>query len=525
MSREKRHTEESSTLVWYRLDLRIHDNPALSEAFKSKNSNIHAIFVHCPNYWRDVLGWGSKRIDFIQRTVQILQEDLARVGVPLHVCQVKDDYELETIDFIKGLIKNTNAHSFHYNRWLGQTDAVKEFEQRILKQLSNVVGLLEFEDNECIVPPGYVMVGNGEKPYNVFTPFVNKWNSVVQEKLRNKTQDGKDRCTSWTMDQITVNGRKPIDFVPIKWTEHSPHPDLSKDWPAGETAAKERLEEFLKTAIKNYNESRDSPGNPHSSSLLSAYQAIGAISMKECYRKAASMNSSKGRDSWINELAWRDFYRHIWYHYKHIRNLESFKAEADNLDWRVAMAHPTYKSREAHRHFLEDLQCWAQAKDAKDIESFRAWQAGQTGFPIVDAGMRQLATTGFMHNRLRMITASFLTKDLLIDWRLGERHFRAHLIDIDEPSNNGGWQWSASTGTDAQPYFRIFSPILQGGRVDPDAAYCKKWCPELEKVPAKGFFTNTNLHSLTKGIYPKQIVDHAKARITAIATFKAVFQK
>ena len=300
MSREKRHAEESSTLVWYRLDLRIHDNPALSEAFKSKNSNVHAIFVHCLNYWRDVLGWGSKRIDFIQRTVQILQEDLARVGVPLHVCQVRDDYELETIDFIKGLIKNTNAHSLHYNRWLGQTDVVKEFEQRILKQLSNAVGLLEFEDNECVVPPGYVMVGNGEKPYNVFTPFVNKWNSVVQEKLRNKTRDGKDRCTSWTMEQITVNGRKPIDFVPIKLTEHSPHPDLSKAWPAGETAAKERLEEFLKTTIKNYNESRDSPGNPHSSSLLSAYQAIGAISMKECYRKAASMNSSKGRDSWIN---------------------------------------------------------------------------------------------------------------------------------------------------------------------------------------------------------------------------------
>ena len=193
--------------------------------------------------------------------------------------------------------------------------------------------------------------------------------------------------------------------------------------------------------------------------------------------------------------------------------------EDDDADSRV------HASGKWNRHFLEDLKCWVHAQGVKDVELFRAWQAGQTGFPLVDAGMRELAATGFMPNRLRMVTASFLTKDLLMDWRLGERHFRVHLIDIDEPSNNGGWQWSASTGTDAQPYFRVFSPILQGERVDPDAVYCKKWCPELERIPAKNFFTNTNLHSLTKGVYPKRIVDHAKARMTAIAAFKAIFQK
>ena len=165
------------------------DNPALSEAVASHHSNVHAIFVNCPSYCKDILGWGEKRIDFVQRTVQVLQEDLARVGVPLHIHQVKNEYEEETIRFIEELVRNTNAHSLHYNRWLGQTETMKELEGRILKRLSGSVGLLEFEDNECIVPPGYVMVDNGQKPYNVFTPFARRWNSILQEKMRNKSKE------------------------------------------------------------------------------------------------------------------------------------------------------------------------------------------------------------------------------------------------------------------------------------------------------------------------------------------------
>jgi deoxyribodipyrimidine photo-lyase len=191
-----------------------------------------------------------------------------------------------------------------------------------------------------------------------------------------------------------------------------------------------------------------------------------------------------------SELRWRDFYAHVLFHFPHVEH-RAFRRECDALEWTGDPAHI-------------DL-----------------WKAGRTGFPLVDAGMRELAATGFMHNRARMVVASFLTKDLLLDWRLGERHFMRHLVDGDLASNNGGWQWAASTGTDAQPYFRIFNPTLQGERFDPEGAYVRRWLPGLAGIPAR-FIHRPHEAPDGEPDYPSPIVDHAAQRKRALATYAGI---
>ena len=198
--------------------------------------------------------------------------------------------------------------------------------------------------------------------------------------------------------------------------------------------------------------------------------------------------AAEGADAWINELIWRDFYRHVIALFPHVSKGQAFRSEGDRIPWRHAP------------------------------EEFAAWQTGHTGYPLVDAAMRQLSTTGWMHNRLRMVTAMFLSKHLLLDWRLGERHFMEQLIDGDFAANNGGWQWSASTGTDAAPYFRIFNPTTQGERFDPEARFVRRYVPELEALSAAQIYKRP--HALVAA-YPAPIVEHRFARERALATFKA----
>lgn len=475
-----------------------------------------------------MLGWSPRRIDFILRTLDVLQDDLAKLGVPFEAVAIKEgDFVKEAVNAIAAIAARIGSNSVFFNCHLGQTHQEQIVEQAILRQLSRTIGLREFEDSQCVVPPGQVMIASQRdgvaKPYCVFTPFSKRWHAVIAERLDKKgAPDG-----GWTMQPLNPpTTRKPLKASLPLSIKTGNRIDTSSDWPAGEAAAKARLDNYLRSSISDYHELRNRPSETDSSSRMSAYQAIGAISMKHCFRAASAMPASKGRDAWINELAWRDFYRHIWFHYEHVRRGVSFKPEADRIVWNVTLlsgdGSASYEKHAGNTHHLEDLRCDVDAKSEDCLDAFRAWQAGQTGFPIIDAGMRQLAVTGFLPNRLRMLVASFLTKDLLVDWRLGERHFRAHLIDLDEPSNNGGWQWAASTGTDSQPYFRIFSPQLQAERYDPKAVYTKQWCPELKDVSEKSIFASADL-----GIkrYPKRIVDHAKARIAAIAVFKTAFQK
>ena len=276
-------------------------------------------------------------------------------------------------------------------------------------------------------------------------------------------------------------------------------------YPAGENAARKRLAAFIAEDIDNYDVSRDVP-SLHATSQLSAYLTIGAISPRLCYLQASKAQEDlHGNDGdnddinrWISELAWRDFYRH------------------------VLVEKPALIRHQAYKHETDTKINWSYHQD-----DFAAWCEGKTGVPLVDAAMRCLNATSFMHNRLRMVTAMFLTKDLLIDWRLGERYFMQQLIDGDFASNNGGWQWSASTGTDSAPYFRIMNPFSQAKAHDSDAIFIKTWLPELKPIPISILHSEDKMRqALAKGgkfaniDYPVPMVEHKAARLLAIAEFK-----
>jgi deoxyribodipyrimidine photo-lyase len=272
-------------------------------------------------------------------------------------------------------------------------------------------------------------------------------------------------------------------------------------WPSGARAARARLKAFVEDGLARYATERDVPAAT-AASRLSPHLRFGTIGVRTV---AAAVTDAAGADrrlapaaaKFLAELRWRDFYAHVLYHHPHAER-GAFRRRYDALRWGGDPAH------------------------------LDAWRAGRTGYPIVDAGMRELAATGFMHNRVRMIVASFLVKDLLLDWRLGERHFMSHLVDGDPASNNGGWQWAASTGTDAQPYFRIFNPVLQGARYDPQGAYVKRWIPELAGLAAKWIhrpWESPAQALASAGIalgrdYPGPVVDHSEQRDAALAMFR-----
>jgi deoxyribodipyrimidine photo-lyase len=261
---------------------------------------------------------------------------------------------------------------------------------------------------------------------------------------------------------------------------------------AGEDAARRRLDTFLEKAAGRYHEDRDLPA-VDGTSRLSPYLRCGAISVRDCFERAREAAAeerplAKGVGKWLDELVWREFYAAILEEHPRVLG-GNYRREYDSLVWN------------------------------DDAEGFLAWCEGRTGYPIVDAGMRQLRSTGWMHNRVRMIVASFLTKDLLIDWREGERFFYEWLVDGDPASNNGGWQWAASTGTDAQPFFRIFNPVSQGQRWDPDGAYVRRYVPELADVPDDLVHRPWEAGSLFSD-YPPPIVDHAERREEALARYR-----
>lgn len=266
-------------------------------------------------------------------------------------------------------------------------------------------------------------------------------------------------------------------------------------WPVGESYAQDMLNNFIQDHIQDYHLKRDFPASK-GSSLLSPYLNSGLLSIRQCLAALFKTNNAQfhiyhqGQETWLNELIWREFYQHILYSFPRLSRYQPFKLNTQHIPWRHA-----------------------------DLD-FEAWKLGQTGIPIVDAGMRQLLATGWMHNRVRMITAMFLTKNLLIDWRQGEQWFMQNLIDGDLAANNGGWQWCASTGTDAVPYFRIFNPISQSEKFDPNGDYIRQWLPELAHLNAKTIHQPyaKNPHIALK--YPQPIVDLKQSRLRTIDIFK-----
>ncbi|HET8790953.1 MAG TPA: FAD-binding domain-containing protein, partial [Modicisalibacter sp.] len=270
----------------------------------------------------------------------------------------------------------------------------------------------------------------------------------------------------------------------------------TSSWPAGQDAAADRLERFLRYRGRHYRQQRDFPAI-RGTSELSPYLALGMISHRQCLQAAMSDNDGHladgdiGLTTWVNELIWREFYQHIAFGFPKVCRHRPFQQPTEGLAWR------------------------------DDEAGFAAWCEGRTGYPIVDAAMRQLVQTGWMHNRLRMVTAMFLSKHLLVDWRRGEAFFMQHLIDGEFAANNGGWQWAASTGTDAAPYFRIFNPTTQSQRFDPQGDFIAEFIPELAEIAPKARHAPSGelLETLD---YPSPIVDHKAARARALDAFKSL---
>jgi len=274
------------------------------------------------------------------------------------------------------------------------------------------------------------------------------------------------------------------------------HADL---WPAGERKALRRLDRFVERRIDRYHEDRDYP-SIEGTSALSPWLACGALSPRQCLQAAAEANlgeidsGRRGVTTWIAELVWREFYRHVLVGFPRVSRGRAFRRETDRLPWRG------------------------------DDEALRRWREGRTGVPIVDAAMRQMRATGWMHNRLRMIAAMYLAKDLFLDWRSGEAVFMRGLVDGDFANNNGGWQWSASTGVDAAPYFRVFNPVRQSERWDPEGRFIRTWCPELAGLGPKEIHDPSRLGAgrLARLDYPEPLVDHGLARERVVEAFKSL---
>lgn len=456
---------------WFRRDLRLLDNSALFHAAKQSDSVLP---VYILSDWTGKHLWtGPKRQAFLCGCLGELAESLKALEGRLILRKGPAEKELEK------LIKESGADALFFNRDpdpFGR--AMEEKVEAMAKRLG--IACEGFLDH-TLHGPEDALTGEG-KPYRVFTPFSKTWLALEKPEPLPKPRSLK-----------TPRGISSLDLPTLShWKLKESDADTVA---SGESAALKRLKKATGGILQDYQLKRDTPAEA-GTSRLSQDLRFGLLSPRtvfakamEARKEARSAKAKEGIDTFIKELAWREFYMAILWHFPNVLE-EEFNPQWRGLWW------------------------------AEPGESFEAWKEGRTGFPLVDAGMRQLVATGFMNNRLRMITAMFLTKDLHIDWRLGEQFFLQHLVDGEIASNNGGWQWSAGTGADAAPYFRIQNPWSQAKRHDPDGIYTKQWVPELKEVPAaKLLVPPKDGKPIAKG-YPLPCVDHHEERDRTLAIFK-----
>jgi len=458
-----------ATLVWFRNDLRIADNPALLNA--CDDDEVIACFVLSAAQWRehDV---GERRLAFLGRSVNALSTVLAHIGITLEILEAPRFADVPGA--LLGLAHRVGAQRLVFNAEYPSNEQQRDDAVTASMRAHGIE--VNRMHGSVTLPPGSVITKK-ETPYSVYTPFKRRWLELVHaDQIRPLPPPSPQG------QQVSPQHIESLAGISI---------DLDRECaPGGEHRAHEQLAKFADNQLNRYAAARDVPCLA-ATSHLSAYLSVGTLSSNQCLHTAAQLNGDRLRggvaDAWIEQIIWRDFYRHIVALFPHVSRGCAFRRRYDAIAWRNAPG------------------------------ELEAWQAGATGYPMVDAGMRQLRRTGCMHNRLRMITAMFLTKHLLIDWRLGERYFMQQLLDGDFAANNGGWQWSASTGTDAAPYFRIFNPTTQGKRFDPRGTFTREILPELSNVPDPHLFEPHK--SGVEIEYPTQMVDHGYARQRVIAEF------
>jgi deoxyribodipyrimidine photo-lyase len=479
-----------TSLVWFRRDLRLADNVALARAAHASDRVVCA-FVLDPELLRGPTV-GAPIVSFFFDALLELRAALRERGSDLAL--LEGDFALE----LPRLAERVGATALYYN--LDYEPSVSERDRRVGEAFRRAGAYVE----ACL---DHVYFGADEirkadaAPYTVFTPYKRRWLELHRSDARPPA------------DSLAAIARKAARRADIGETLAVPEPSAygharSENFPAGGAhRADTLLATFVRGPIEQYGDARNFParaGTAH----ISPHLRAGTIGIRTCVAAALAARAglrgeaATGCDTWLGELIWRDFYQQILSNYP-----------------RVATG--PFDQRAVALRYRESESDW------------QAWCAGRTGYPIVDAAMRQLTTYGWMHNRLRMIVASFLTKDLLLDYRLGERFFERHLADGDKAANNGGWQWSASTGTDAAPYFRVFNPVLQSEKFDPEGAFIKEMLPELGGLTGAAVHAPwmlTPLEAAASGFrlgvdYPAPIVDHAEARVRALALYAPVLGK
>ncbi len=452
----------AAALVWLRRDLRLEDHSALAHA-EAEGLSTALAFVFDPNILKK-LPPEDRRLSFISESLSELNEQIQAKGSTL-ITRLGDPVH-EIPKLAKALGVKTVLANRDYEPYAKERD---EAVARALEKLG--IGLQLFKDQ--VIFEGTELLSGSGTPYRVFTPYKNAWLAKLGAgDFEERGIKGPRLCRQKALAPLVqACDLKTLGFTPQKlWLN------------PGAKAAQAQLRAFRKR-MPEYKNQRDLP-SVDGTSALSVHLRFGTISIRACVREALAQKN-QGASTWLSELIWRDFFQMVLDQFPQVGRGEAFRAEYDSMKWPGTAKH------------------------------FEAWCRGETGYPLVDAAMRHFAETGWMHNRLRMVVASFLTKDLLVDWKKGEAFFAQHLLDFDLAANNGGWQWCASTGCDAQPYFRIFHPHSQSRRFDPEGKFIRKFVPELRHLSAK------EIHEPppTKG-YPAPLVDHAKQRLLALALFK-----
>ncbi len=463
-----------TAIHWFRRDLRLSDNTALWHASQSSESVVP---VYILSDWTGEHHWtGPGRQQFLCGCLESLAKNLETTGAKLIIRQGDAADELEQ------LIKDTEADAVFFNR--DPDPHGHEMEKKVQERCRSLGVDFHSHKDAVLHEPGEVLTGSGD-PYKVYTPYSKTWFDQNKDEPLGRprtitTPHGIDSLPLPTLDTWKLSLDRDLDLVP-----------------PGERAARDRLKKALDGPLLRYADKRNDP-SAESTSRLGPDLRFGTISVREVFhraRKAAdetdSANHRKSLHTFQKQLAWREFFMAILGHFPNVLD-EEFNPTWRGLAW----------------------------DDPGKQDRFERWREGRTGFPIVDAGMRQLLATGYMHNRVRMIVAMFLTKDLHLHWRLGESHFMRHLVDGEIANNNGGWQWSAGTGADAAPYFRIQNPWTQTERHDPRGEYIKRWVPELAKVDPKRFHRAPEPLDPLAPDYPAPMVDHKTERERTLEIFK-----
>ena len=466
-----------SALVWFRRDLRDFDHAALYHALK-RSQTVYCVFIFDTEILDKLNNKVDRRVEFIWESVRELKAALQKNGGDLIVKHGK------ARDLIPQIALELNINAVFANHDY-EPSAVARDDEVAANLAKNNIEFHSFKD-QVIFEKDEVLSLSG-KPYSVFTPYKNAHLKKLDDFY----------LKPYPVDLYIKNLAKiaPAALISLESMGFSRTNLSAMKLPTGMSGGAQLFANF-EERMNHYKDARDFPA-VKGVSYLSVHLRFGTVSIRHLARQARNA-ANTGAQTWLNELIWRDFYFQILHHKPQVADGKAYKAEFENLDF------------------------------PNNETLFNAWCEGKTGYPLIDAAMRQINQTGFMHNRLRMVVASFLVKDLLIDWRWGERYFAENLIDFDLSANNGGWQWAASTGCDAQPWFRIFNPVTQSERFDPQGKFIRKYVPELANCNDKEIHAPWQIPSLRQNLinvvidkdYPAPIVEHAVQRALALGLYK-----